>query len=122
LLGACRRYITAAPRDFVTFEYVMLEGVNDSVVQARQLVDLVKGVPCKFNLIPFNPFPDSGYKRSAPEAISRFHDVLTQAGIVVTTRKTRGDDIDAACGQLVGQVLDRTKRKSRKVAVLENSH
>ena len=120
LLAACRRYITVAPRNFVTFEYVMLEGVNDSVAQARQLVDLVRDVPCKFNLIPFNMFPDSGYQRSAPEVISRFHDVLTQGGMVVTTRKTRGDDIDAACGQLVGQVQDRTKRRSRKVAAMEN--
>jgi len=121
LLAACKRYIDVAPRDFVTFEYVMLEGVNDSVAQARQLVDLVQDVPCKFNLIPFNSFPDSGYQCSTPEVISRFRDVLTQAGIVVTTRKTRGDDIDAACGQLVGQVQDRTKRKSRKVTLLENS-
>ncbi len=121
LLAACRRYIAAAPRDFITFEYVMLEGVNDSVAQARQLVALVKDVPCKFNLIPFNQFPDSGYQRSSPEVISRFRDVLTRAGIVVTTRKTRGDDIDAACGQLVGQVQDRTKRKLRKVTLMENS-
>lgn len=121
LLAACRRYIDAAPRDFVTFEYVMLEGVNDSVAQARQLVGLVKDVPCKFNLIPFNSFPDSGYQCSTPEAISRFRDVLTRSGIVATTRKTRGDDIDAACGQLVGQVQDRTKRKSRKVTLMENS-
>ena len=121
LLAACRRYIDVAPRDFVTFEYVMLEGVNDSVAQARQLVDLVKDVPCKFNLIPFNSFPDSGYQCSAPEVISRFRYVLTRSGIVVTTRKTRGDDIDAACGQLVGQVQDRTKRKSRKITLMENS-
>ncbi|MGH8757598.1 MAG: radical SAM protein, partial [Burkholderiales bacterium] len=121
LLAACRRYIDVAPRDFVTFEYVMLEGVNDSVAQARQLVDLVRDVPCKFNLIPFNSFPDSGYQCSTPEVISRFRDVLTRSGIVVTTRKTRGDDIDAACGQLVGQVQDRTKRKSRKVTLMENS-
>ena len=121
LLAACRRYIAVAPRDFVTFEYVMLDGINDSVAQARQLVALVKDVPCKFNLIPFNPFPDSGYRRSTPEAISRFRDVLTRAGIVATTRKTRGDDIDAACGQLVGEVQDRTKRKLRKAAFMENS-
>jgi 23S rRNA (adenine2503-C2)-methyltransferase len=121
LLAACRRYIAVAPRDFVTFEYVMLEGVNDDIAQARQLVNLVSDVPCKFNLIPFNPFPDSGYQRPTPEAISRFREVLTQAGIVATTRKTRGDDIDAACGQLVGQVQDRTKRKSRKLTAMENS-
>ena len=122
LLAACRRYIAVAPRDFITFEYVMLEGVNDSVVQARQLVELVKDVSCKFNLIPFNPFPDSGYRRSAPDVIDSFREILTQAGIVATTRKTRGDDIDAACGQLVGQVQDRAKRNLRKVAATENTH
>ena len=110
LLAACQRYLERAPRDFITFEYVMLEGVNDSVQQARELVDLVRDVPCKFNLIPFNPFPQSHYRRSRPEAIQRFRDVLMQAGIVTTTRKTRGDDIAAACGQLAGQVQDRTRR------------
>jgi 23S rRNA (adenine2503-C2)-methyltransferase len=91
----------------------MLEGVNDSVQQARELVDLVRGVPCKFNLIPFNPFPQTHYRRSRPDAIQRFRDVLMQAGIVTTTRKTRGDDIAAACGQLAGQVQDKTKRNMR---------
>ncbi|MGB8408588.1 MAG: radical SAM protein [Gallionella sp.] len=110
LLGACRRYLERAPRDFITFEYVMLEGVNDTVQQARELVNLVRDVPCKFNLIPFNPFPQTPYRRSSPEAIQRFREVLMQADIVTTTRKTRGDDIAAACGQLAGQVQDRTKR------------
>jgi 23S rRNA (adenine2503-C2)-methyltransferase len=110
LLAACQRYLERAPRDFITFEYVMLEGVNDSVQQARELVKLVSDVPCKFNLIPFNPFPQTHYRRSGPDAIQRFRDVLMQAGIVTTTRKTRGDDIAAACGQLAGQVQDRTKR------------
>ena len=110
LLAACRNYLQVAPRDFVTFEYVMLDGVNDSVAQARELVTLVADLPCKFNLIPFNPFPHSGYRRSTNAAIQRFRDVLMAAGFVVTTRKTRGDDIDAACGQLVGQVLDKTQR------------
>ena len=110
LLSACRSYLEAAPRDFVTFEYVMLDGVNDSTAQARELIALVGDLPCKFNLIPFNPFPDSGYKRSSPIAIQRFRDVLMNAGFVVTTRKTRGDDIDAACGQLAGQVMDKTHR------------
>ena len=110
LLAACRNYLQVAPRDFVTFEYVMLDGVNDSVAQARELVTLVADLPCKFNLIPFNPFPHSGYRRSTNDAIQRFRDVLMAAGFVVTTRKTRGDDIDAACGQLVGQVLDKTQR------------
>ena len=114
LMAACKRYIKVAPRDFVTFEYVMLDGVNDSVEQAKQLVELVKGVSCKFNLIPFNPFPDSGFERSSPERISAFRDVLMQAGLVTTTRKTRGDDIDGACGQLAGQVQDRTQRKAKR--------
>jgi 23S rRNA (adenine2503-C2)-methyltransferase len=117
LMAACKRYIKVAPRDFVTFEYVMLEGVNDSVDQARRLVALVKGVSCKFNLIPFNPFPDSGFRRSSPARIGAFRDVLMQAGLVTTTRKTRGDDIDGACGQLAGQVQDRTQRKARRAAV-----
>ena len=111
LLAACRRYVIDAPRDFITFEYVMLDGINDSPAHARELADLVQDVPCKFNLIPFNPFPDSGYGRSHPDAIRRFRDILFQAGLVVTTRKTRGDDIDAACGQLVGEVQDRTRRR-----------
>ena len=113
LLAACQRYLERAPRDFVTFEYVMLEGVNDSVQQAQELVALVRDVSCKFNLIPFNPFPQTQYRRSSADAIRRFRDVLMQADIVTTTRKTRGDDIDAACGQLAGQVQDRTKRTHR---------
>jgi 23S rRNA (adenine2503-C2)-methyltransferase len=114
LMAACKRYIKVAPRDFVTFEYVMLDGVNDSVEHARQLISLVKGVHCKFNLIPFNAFPDSGFQRSSPERIAAFRDVLMHAGLVTTTRKTRGDDIDGACGQLAGQVQDRTKRCLRR--------
>ena len=110
LLAACQRYLTKAPRDFVTFEYVMLAGVNDSVAQARELARLVREVPCKINLIPFNPFSGVDYRRSAPEAIAQFRDVLMQAGLVATVRKTRGDDIAAACGQLAGRVLDRTRR------------
>ncbi len=113
LLAACRRYLEAAPRDFVTFEYVMLDGVNDSTAQAHELLELVAGTPCKFNLIPFNPFPGSQYRRSRPDAIARFRDVLMQAGYVVTVRRTRGDDIDAACGQLAGQVQDRSRRAER---------
>ena len=114
LLAACVRYIEKAPRDFVTFEYVLLDGVNDSVVLARELIETVKGVPCKINLIPFNPFPGSGYLRSKPEAVSRFRDVLLRAGLVATTRKTRGDDIAAACGQLAGQVADKTRRAEKR--------
>ncbi len=117
LMAACKRYIKVAPRDFVTFEYVMLEGINDSVDQAKQLVGLVKGVSCKFNLIPFNPFPDSGFERSSQERIGAFRDVLMRAGLVTTTRKTRGGNIDGACGQLAGQVQDRTRRKARRTLV-----
>jgi 23S rRNA (adenine2503-C2)-methyltransferase len=110
LMAACLRYLERAPRDFVTFEYVMLDGVNDSDAHARELVALVRDVPCKFNLIPFNPFPNSGFLRSPAERIRRFAGILIDAGIVTTTRKTRGDDVDAACGQLAGQVQDKTRR------------
>jgi 23S rRNA (adenine2503-C2)-methyltransferase len=113
LLEACNRYLEKAPRDFVTFEYVMLAGVNDQPEHARQLADLARSTSCKFNLIPFNPFPNSGYDRSGREAIQRFRDILTQAGYIVTVRKTRGDDIDAACGQLAGQVMDKTRRQAK---------
>lgn len=113
LMAACRRYLKFAPRDFITFEYVMLEGVNDSDAQARELIALVTDVPCKFNLIPFNPFPNSGLKRSSPQRIRAFARILADAGVVTTTRKTRGDDIDAACGQLAGEVQDRTRRRAR---------
>ncbi len=110
LMAACRRYLRRAPRDFITFEYVMLDGVNDSDVHARELVALVRDVPCKFNLIPFNPFPDAGLGRSPANRIRGFAQVLIDAGVVSTTRRTRGDDIDAACGQLAGEVRDRTRR------------
>lgn len=113
LMAACQRYLVKAPRDFVTFEYVMLDGINDQPEHAHQLLNLVKQVPCKFNLIPFNPFPNSGYETSRPENIRRFRDILMQAGYVVTVRKTRGDDIDAACGQLAGKVQDKTKRSAK---------
>ena len=115
LLAACQRYLETAPRDFITFEYIMLAGVNDSVAQARELVKLVRDTPCKFNLIPFNPFSNSGYERSSSEVTYRFRDVLMQAGLVTTVRKTRGDDIAAACGQLAGRVLDKTQRKSHVI-------
>ncbi|MEI7446392.1 MAG: 23S rRNA (adenine(2503)-C(2))-methyltransferase RlmN [Burkholderiales bacterium] len=113
LMAACRRYLDRAPRDFVTFEYVMLDGVNDADEHARQLVDLVRDVPCKFNLIPFNPFPEAGLKRSPPERVKAFAQRLMDAGIVTTVRKTRGDDIDAACGQLAGDIVDRTRLAQR---------
>jgi 23S rRNA (adenine2503-C2)-methyltransferase len=123
LLAACRRYLPSAPRDFITFEYCMLDGVNDSPEHARALVRLAGGhgpqgeawprVPCKFNLIPFNPFPGSGLARSPRERVQAFATVLQAAGIVTTVRKTRGDDIDAACGQLAGEVQDRTQAADR---------
>lgn len=113
LLDACNRYLAHAPRDFITFEYCMLDGVNDQAEHANQLVSLIRryssgGVWCKFNLIPFNPFPASGLIRSTPEQVKVFAKILSDAGIVTTIRKTRGDDIDAACGQLAGDVKDRT--------------
>lgn len=143
LLAACRRYVDTAssgpddadderpsapapavkwqrqgsPRDFVTFEYVMLDGVNDSVAQAHELVDLVGDLSCKFNLIPFNPFPDSGFRRSSRDAVVAFQGVLLSAGFVTTVRRTRGDDIDGACGQLAGRVVDRTSRTARRDGV-----
>jgi 23S rRNA (adenine2503-C2)-methyltransferase len=123
LMAACQRYLQAAPRDFITFEYCMLEGVNDTPELARELVALVRGehpatqalgeVACKLNLIPFNPFPESGLKRSPRERVQAFARVLQDAGIVTTVRKTRGDDIDAACGQLAGEVQDRTNARER---------
>ena len=114
LLDACNRYLEHAPRDFITFEYCMLDGVNDQAAHARQLVDLVRhhggrGVSCKVNLIPFNPFPQSGLTRSPHKQVLAFAKILSDAGIVTTVRKTRGDDIDAACGQLAGDVQDRTR-------------
>lgn len=116
LLDACVRYLDKAPRDFVTFEYCMLDGVNDTPELAHELVKLVKGrVPCKLNLIPFNPFPASGLKRSPRERVMAFARILQDAGIVTTIRKTRGDDIDAACGQLAGEVQDRTRVHERLV-------
>jgi len=113
LLDACKRYVGTDTRRRVTFEYVMLEGVNDSVADARQLASVLSGVPAKINLIPFNPFPQSEYRRSPQPVIDRFRDELMRRGIVTVTRKTRGDDIDAACGQLAGQVQDRTMRSKR---------
>jgi len=120
LMDACRRYLAHAPRDFITFEYCMLDGVNDQPEHAQALIDLVKPkrglglpVPCKFNLIPFNPFPASGLTRSNAVTVKAFAEVLIDAGIVTTVRKTRGDDIDAACGQLAGDVQDRTQVVAR---------
>lgn len=116
LMDACRRYLEAAPRDFITFEYVMLDGVNDQPEHARALIELVREVPCKFNLIPFNPFPGTRFARSTPAAQRVFREILQEAGFVVTTRKTRGEDIAAACGQLAGRVVDRTRRTGAVLA------
>jgi len=117
LMAACRRYLEYAPRDFITFEYCMLDGVNDTEQHAQELLALVQNlnhpVPCKFNLIPFNPFPESGLRRSNHGRIKAFAQILMNAGIVTTIRKTRGDDIDAACGQLAGDVQDRTRVQER---------
>lgn len=118
LLTACLDYLEAAPRDFITFEYCMLDGVNDSDAQARELLQLLTSgpvgpVPCKINLIPFNPFPASGLKRSPQARVQGFAKVLIEGGLVTTVRKTRGDDIDAACGQLAGEVQDRTRAHER---------
>ncbi|MBM3409934.1 MAG: 23S rRNA (adenine(2503)-C(2))-methyltransferase RlmN [Betaproteobacteria bacterium] len=113
LLASCLRYLERAPRDFVTFEYVMLDGVNDSDAHAEQLLECVRRVPCKFNLIPFNPFPSSGLRKSPAERVRRFAQLLSDGGRVTTIRRTRGDDIDAACGQLAGEVQDRTRVAER---------
>jgi len=120
LLEACKDYLEAAPRDFITFEYVLLDGVNDAPAHARALATLLREVPCKVNLIPFNPFPDSGFARSRPEAVARFRDILVEEGYVAMIRKTRGDDIDAACGQLAGQVVDRMRKHT--VRIHKNRH
>jgi 23S rRNA (adenine2503-C2)-methyltransferase len=117
LMAACRRYLQVAPRDFITFEYVMLDGVNDSEAQAVELAALVQDVPCKFNLIPFNAFPGAGLARSPVHRVRAFAQRLVDAGIVTTVRRTRGDDIDAACGQLAGEVQDRTRRAARQHAI-----
>ncbi len=114
VLAACKRYLKAAPRDFITFEYIMIGGVNDSLTHAKQLITLVQDLPCKFNLIPFNPFPDSGLKKSNEEDVRAFAKRLNDAGIVCTIRKVRGDDIDAACGQLAGEIRDRTKLSAKR--------
>lgn len=115
LIPACQRYIEDGPRDFITFEYVMLDGVNDRPEHAEQLLQLTRDVNCKFNLIPFNPFPNSGFRRSSAETVRRFANQLQAGGKITTTRKTRGDDIDAACGQLAGQVQDKSRRTQSRI-------
>ena len=126
LIAACKRYLEFAPRDFVTLEYCMLDGVNDTDAHARELVALISkhDLSCKFNLIPFNPFPESGLLRSGNPRIKAFAQILMDAGIITTIRKTRGDDIDAACGQLAGEVQDRTNVQDRmqKMAVYQEKY
>lgn len=122
LLAACRDYVVVAPRRRITFEYVMLAGVNDSAADARRLVKLLRELPSKINLIPFNPFPGTDYQSSSTTAINRFRDILLAAGLVTVTRKTRGDDIDAACGQLAGKIEDRTRRSARFISLVAEGH
>lgn len=117
LLAACRRYCVDAPHRRITFEYAMLAGINDTPEHARALLKVLRGTPSKVNLIPFNPFPGTNYRRSSQETIDRFRDILMAGNLMTVTRKTRGDDIAAACGQLVGEVQDRTRR-SQKVSTL----
>jgi 23S rRNA (adenine2503-C2)-methyltransferase len=115
VIEACKHYVAGESRRRITFEYVMLEGINDSTDDARALVKLLKQVPSKVNLIPFNPFPNTSYRCSSQEKIDAFRDVLVANGLTTITRKTRGEDIDAACGQLAGKVMDRTKRKLKRM-------
>jgi 23S rRNA (adenine2503-C2)-methyltransferase len=122
LLDACREYVGQDSRRRVTFEYVLLDGVNDSDVHARRLLRLLEGVPAKVNLIPFNPFPETRYRCSPAQTIARFFGLLNRSGIVTITRKTRGDDIDAACGQLAGHFQDRTRRRARALAASTRTH
>lgn len=119
VLDACKRYLEGDNRRKVTIEYVMLDGVNDSIEHAKSLVKLLKGIPSKVNLIPFNPFPKTQYKRSSDDVINQFRDILIQGGLITITRRTRGDDIDAACGQLVGKVVDKTKRNRLAVRTIQ---
>lgn len=124
LLAACNRYLEFAPRDFITFEYCMLDGINDTDQHARELVQIARQVRCKLNLIPFNPFPESGLKRSPQARVRVFAQRLMDAGIITTVRKTRGDDIAAACGQLAGEVQDRTRvaeRRARTIPITQVS-
>jgi len=115
---SCMRYMSElGEKRVLTIEYTLLKDVNDKLEHAQEMAVLLKDVPCKINLIPFNPFPHSGYERPSNNAIRRFQDYIHNAGFNVTVRTTRGEDIDAACGQLVGQVMDRTRRSERYIAV-----
>jgi 23S rRNA (adenine2503-C2)-methyltransferase len=119
LIPACRDFIRDDRRRKITWEYVMLDGVNDSIAHAKALIRLLQGVPSKVNLIPFNPFPGSDFRTSPPERIEAFRQRLKRSGIMSMTRKTRGDDIDAACGQLVGKVRDRSGRQLKRIPVVQ---
>jgi 23S rRNA (adenine2503-C2)-methyltransferase len=119
LIPACRAYVSKDKRRKITWEYVMLDGVNDSIAHAKALIRLLEGVPSKVNLIPFNPFPGTGYKTSPADRVEAFRQRLKRAGIMAMTRKTRGDDIDAACGQLVGKVNDRSRRHLKRIPVVQ---
>ncbi len=120
LIAACNRYLEGLnDKRVITVEYTLIEGVNDQPEHARELVKVLRQVPCKLNLIPFNPFPNSGYRRPSEEAIQRFKDIMIRASIITTVRRTRGDDVDAACGQLVGQVEDRTRRSQKYIPVVQ---
>ncbi len=120
LIASCNNYLSHLnDKRVITVEYTLLEGVNDQPEHAKQLLKLLRQLPCKLNLIPFNPFPNSGYRKPSNEAILRFKQIIVNGGIVTTVRKTRGDDVDAACGQLVGQVDDRTRRSQKYLSVLQ---
>jgi len=122
LMQACRDYVSELRKRTVTFEYTLIDGINDHPEQARKLVKLLRTVPSKLNLIPFNPFPGTKYRCSSQDRINRFQEIVMQGGLIATVRKTRGEDIDAACGQLVGKVLDRTRRSERiKLQMAENT-
>ena len=122
LIPACRAFIDGDKRRKITWEYVMLDGINDTVKHARALIRLLEGVPSKINLIPFNPFPGTRYERSPDARIERFQQIVLAGGIVTTVRRTRGDDIDAACGQLVGKVRDRSRRRLQRIPVVQESY
>ena len=117
VLDACVRYVRREPGKRVTIEYVMIDGFNDKPEHARELVKLLRNLPVKVNLIPFNPFPGSNFKRSTPQALEKFREILINNKLTTITRKTRGDDIDAACGQLVGKVKDRSKRTQQQASL-----
>ncbi|MBQ0783606.1 MAG: 23S rRNA (adenine(2503)-C(2))-methyltransferase RlmN [Amphritea sp.] len=122
LIDACNRYMEGLnDKRVITVEYTMMAGINDHPSQAKQLVKVLKRLPCKLNLIPFNPFPNSGYERPNDDTIQAFKMVMVKAGIITTVRRTRGDDVDAACGQLVGQVIDRTRRSEKYIPLKDAS-